>query len=168
MGFDPGFLEPLRTNYLEFLCQKLFPKWTGTGLDSHKAFVVKYKLGEDLDLGYHYDNAEVTINVSLGKIFTGGNLFFGDMKDVPLEESECVECEHNPTWGLLHRGQHMHGALPIQSGERYNLIIWLRASSVRNLHCPMCRREPEIVENEGYSDGFTADNIKTVNVCCSS
>ena len=37
-----------------------------TGLDSHKAFVVSYKIGQDVDLGYHYDNAEVTLNVSLG------------------------------------------------------------------------------------------------------
>ena len=41
-------------------------------LDSHKAFVVTYKLDEDLDLNYHFDNAEVTINVSLGKDFTEG------------------------------------------------------------------------------------------------
>jgi len=46
--------------------------------------VVKYDLREDLDLSYHYDNAEVTLNVSLGKHFTGGNLYFGDMNHVRI------------------------------------------------------------------------------------
>ena len=32
---------------------------------SHRAFVVKYKMGEDVDLGLHFDNAEVTLNVAL-------------------------------------------------------------------------------------------------------
>lgn len=41
-------------------------------------------MNEDLDLSYHYDNAEVTLNVSLGKDFTEGNLYFGDMKQVNM------------------------------------------------------------------------------------
>lgn len=38
--------------------------------------------GQDVDLSYHYDNAEVTINVCLGREFTGGQLYFGDMRQV--------------------------------------------------------------------------------------
>ena len=49
----------------------------------------------------------------------------------------------------------MHGALPITSGERYNLIIWMRASSVRNKLCPMCDKQPELISTEGSGDGFT-------------
>lgn len=41
-------------------------------------------MGEDLNLGYHFDNAEVTLNVCIGKNFTEGNLYFGDMKQVSL------------------------------------------------------------------------------------
>ena len=29
------------------------------------AFILKYKIGEDIDLAEHFDNAEVTLNVSL-------------------------------------------------------------------------------------------------------
>lgn len=54
-------------------------------------------MGEDVDLGYHYDNAEITLNVSLGNStrdvshslsvvdsrvgdqFEGGDLYFGTM-----------------------------------------------------------------------------------------
>lgn len=167
LGFDESFITPLRELYLRPLTALLYSDCGGSCLDSHKAFAVKYSMGEDLDLSYHYDNAEVTLNVSLGKEFTEGNLFFGDMRQVPLSETECVEVEHHVTKGLLHRGQHMHGALPISSGIRWNLIIWMRASRERNKFCPMCSKRPTLVESDGYSDGFTMDPDDTSgNVSC--
>jgi hypothetical protein len=66
--------------------------------------------------------------------------------------------EHTPTFGILHRGQHLHGTEPIESGERYNLIIWMRSSSKRNEICPMCWRKPEClipVDSDSYGDGMT-------------
>lgn len=74
---------------------------------------------------------------------------------VPLSETECSEVEHRVCEGLLHRGQHMHGALPISSGQRWNLIVWMRASQERNKLCPMCNKRPTLVEGEGFADGFT-------------
>ncbi|XP_051954054.1 2-oxoglutarate and iron-dependent oxygenase domain-containing protein 2 isoform X1 [Xyrauchen texanus] len=168
LGFDESFITPLRELYLHPLTALLYSDCGGSSLDSQKAFVVKYAMGEDLDLSYHYDNAEVTLNVSLGKEFMEGNLFFGAMRQVPLSETECVEVEHHVTEGLLHRGQHMHGALPISSGARWNLIIWMRASHERNKLCPMCGKRPTLVESEGYSDGFTMDpDDSTRNMSCS-
>lgn len=84
LGFDDGFVTPLRELYLRPLTSVLYPDYGGRCLDSHKAFVVKYDMKEDLDLSYHYDNAEVTLNVSLGKDFTEGSLYFGDMKQVNI------------------------------------------------------------------------------------
>lgn len=156
LGFDEGFVSPLRQRYLQPLAALLYPDCGGRCLDSHKAFAVKYDMEEDLDLSYHYDNAEVTLNVSLGREFTQGNLYFGDMRQVPLCETECREVEHRVGEGVLHRGQQMHGALPIASGQRWNLIVWLRASSQRNQLCPMCDRRPALVEAHGFADGFTA------------
>lgn len=68
LGFT-NFIDQFRIQYLNPLARILFgDEYLGeTGLDSHKAFVVSYKIGEDIDLGYHYDNAEITLNVSLGK-----------------------------------------------------------------------------------------------------
>ncbi|XP_049908047.1 2-oxoglutarate and iron-dependent oxygenase domain-containing protein 2 [Epinephelus moara] len=166
LGFDEGFITPLRELYLHPLTSLLYPDCGGRCLDSHKAFVVKYDMNEDLDLSYHYDNAEVTLNVSLGKDFTEGNLYFGDMRQVPLSETECSEVEHRVTEGLLHRGQHMHGALPISSGQRWNLIIWMRASQERNKLCPMCNRKPTLVEGEGFADGFTKTSEPLLNTSC--
>ncbi|XP_026176466.1 2-oxoglutarate and iron-dependent oxygenase domain-containing protein 2 [Mastacembelus armatus] len=166
LGFDEGFFTPLREQYLRPLTSLLYPDCGGGCLDSHKAFVVKYDMHEDVDLSYHYDNAEVTLNVSLGKDFTGGNLYFGDMRQVPLSETECSEVEHKVSEGLLHRGQHMHGALPISSGQRWNLIIWMRASQERNKLCPMCNARPTLMEGEGFADGFTKQTEVPLNVSC--
>ncbi|XP_028313357.1 2-oxoglutarate and iron-dependent oxygenase domain-containing protein 2 isoform X2 [Gouania willdenowi] len=158
LGFDEGFMTPLREQYLLPLTSLLYPDCGGRCLDSHKAFVVKYDLHEDLELSYHSDNSEVTLNVSLGKEFTQGNLYFGDMRQVPLSETECSEVTHHVTEGLLHRGQQMHGALPIASGQRWNLIVWMRASQVRNRLCPMCNRKPSLVEGQGFAEGFTKES----------
>ncbi|XP_034397987.1 2-oxoglutarate and iron-dependent oxygenase domain-containing protein 2 isoform X2 [Cyclopterus lumpus] len=166
LGFDECFLTPLRELYLHPLTSLLYPDCGGRCLDSHKAFVVKYDMNEDLDLSYHYDNAEVTLNVSLGKDFTEGNLYFGDMRQVPLSEMECSEVQHRVTEGLLHRGQHMHGALPIASGQRWNLIVWMRASQERNKLCPMCNRRPTLVEGEGFADGFTTHSDAPLKTSC--
>lgn len=66
--------------------------------------------------------------------------------------------EHVVGRGILHRARHHHGAMPITSGERYNLIMWMRSSSVRNKLCPMCDEPPKLIPNEGYGDGFTASS----------
>ncbi|XP_063050414.1 2-oxoglutarate and iron-dependent oxygenase domain-containing protein 2 [Engraulis encrasicolus] len=156
LGFDDTFISPLRERYLGPVASLLYPDCGGQCLDSHKAFVVKYAMNEDLDLTYHYDNAEVTLNVSLGKEFSEGNLYFGDMRQVPLGETECTEVEHRVAEGLFHRGQQMHGALPISSGLRWNLIVWMRSSQQRNRLCPMCNKKPMLVEGGGgFADGFT-------------
>lgn len=167
LGFDEDFLTPLREHYIAAITSLMYPDWGGASLDSHKAFVVKYKLGQDTDLNYHYDNAEITLNVSLGKTFTGGELYFGDMfrpRETSNQNARFTEISHVPSIALLHRGQHRHGASPITSGERYNLIIWMRSSAVRNACCPMCFEEPDLVPTVGFGDGFTK-HTETVDVC---
>ncbi|CAN8192634.1 unnamed protein product [Coccothraustes coccothraustes] len=169
LGMDEPFLTPLRERLLP-ITALLYPELGGACLDSHKAFVVKYSLHEDLDLSSHYDNAEVTLNVSLGKEFTEGNLYFGEFNQDPSPVPKYIEVEHVGGRGLLHRGGQIHGALPIASGERWNLIVWMRSSAIRNRLCPMCRRKPELVEAEGFGDGFTEPSQgeelpQTVNVC---
>ncbi|XP_071945906.1 2-oxoglutarate and iron-dependent oxygenase domain-containing protein 2-like isoform X2 [Antedon mediterranea] len=167
LGFDDYFITPLRQNYITPLARLLYPDCGGDLLDSHKAFVVKYKIGEDLDLNYHYDNAEVTLNISLTSDFTEGSLYFGGMRHQRgIEEPQRTEYCHKPTYGLIHRGQHMHGALPIADGERYNLIIWMRSSKIRNKLCPMCDNKPQLIKTVGFGDGFTQPENTTVDVCC--
>lgn len=80
----------------------LFPNFGGDSLDSHHAFLVRYKLGEDVDLSVHTDDAEVTLNVCLGKEFTGGSLFFRGMKGTPSANKENYEYIHTTGKAILH------------------------------------------------------------------
>ena len=43
----------------------------GRGFDGHHSFMVQYKAGQDLGLDMHTDACDVTLNVCLGKDFTG-------------------------------------------------------------------------------------------------
>eukprot|EP01130_Rhizamoeba_saxonica_P017481 TRINITY_DN8485_c0_g1_i1.p1 TRINITY_DN8485_c0_g1~~TRINITY_DN8485_c0_g1_i1.p1 ORF type:complete len:258 (+),score=63.10 TRINITY_DN8485_c0_g1_i1:66-776(+) len=49
-------------------------------LDSHHGFIVSYAIGKDTKLDFHVDTAEVTLNLCLGKEFTGGDLYFGGVR----------------------------------------------------------------------------------------
>ena len=108
----------------------------------------------------------MTLNVPLSPegSFSGGALYFGDMHNKRSNDQDYSVYEHKPHIAILHRGQHMHGAQPIESGERQNLIIWMRASSVRNQLCPMCDSKPDLMETVGKGDGFSIET-RSVNVC---
>ncbi|XP_013000216.1 2-oxoglutarate and iron-dependent oxygenase domain-containing protein 2 isoform X3 [Cavia porcellus] len=166
LGLDEPLVTPLRERFLQPLMGLLYPDCGGAGLDSHRAFVVKYAPGQDRELGCHYDNAELTLNVALGKAFTGGALYFGGLFQTPAALTQPLEVEHVVGHGVLHRGGQLHGARALGTGERWNLVIWLRASAVRNHLCPMCCRKPDLVdEAEGFGDGFTREELPSVDVC---
>ncbi|EFA76780.1 putative prolyl 4-hydroxylase alpha subunit [Heterostelium album PN500] len=125
MGFT-GFFTELRENYLKPFTSVLYADYNGAQLDSHHAFVVQYKIDKEKELGFHYDESDVTLNLCLGKQFTGGSLYFRGILDKPETHQEYFEVKHTPGTALLHIGVHRHGALGITSGERTNLIMWLR------------------------------------------
>ncbi|KAG0730027.1 2-oxoglutarate and iron-dependent oxygenase domain-containing protein 2 [Chionoecetes opilio] len=153
LGFT-DFVSSLRLEYLIPITRLLYPGCGGDSLDSHKAFVVTYKEGDDVDLSYHYDNSEVTLNVALNEDYSEGDLYFGPMRKE--QSTRRAGYSHQLGQGLLHRGQQFHGALPITGGIRHNLIIWMRSSEVRNKVCPMCDETPTLVPaKEGFGDGFT-------------
>jgi len=58
-GLNEGFLTPLRNTFIEPLSQALYPDEIKGGLDSHKAFTVEYEAEKDVELDFHFDNAEV-------------------------------------------------------------------------------------------------------------
>lgn len=57
-GLNETFLTPLRKAYLEPLAQALYSEESRGGLDSHKAFTVEYEAEKDIELDFHFDNAE--------------------------------------------------------------------------------------------------------------
>lgn len=104
----------------------------GNCLATHHAFVVAYAIGKDVDLSFHVDSSDVTLNVCLGKKFNGGELFFRGVRcsahqNTPARPFELFTYKHRPGRALLHRGRHRHGAHAIRDGERFNLILWCRA-----------------------------------------
>lgn len=159
---DVGFtsvLDTLRQDFIQPVCDSLYED-KEFQLDSHKAFTVKYfdnDFKTDEGLAIHYDNAEVTLNVSLTENFDGGEVVFhGQSHDGSRVQSPPLGINHEMGQGILHLGCQLHEALPITNGVRVNLIIWMRSSKQRNLRCPMCLEKPQLEEVEcGYGDGFT-------------
>ncbi|XP_050902209.1 2-oxoglutarate and iron-dependent oxygenase domain-containing protein CP2 isoform X2 [Lathyrus oleraceus] len=74
-GLEP-MLDKLMDDFVRPLSRVFFPEVGGSTLDSHHGFVVEYGKDKDVDLGFHVDDSEVTLNVCLGKEFSGGELFF--------------------------------------------------------------------------------------------
>lgn len=137
-GFAP-FLRQLMCTYVTPLATLFFPEVGGATLDSHHGFVVEYQPGKDVKLDFHVDTSEVTLNVCLGKEFTGGNLYFRGVRcsrhqETPWTPAEDFEVGHRPGQAILHRGRHRHGAHPIISGQRHNLILWCRSSTFSRAH----------------------------------
>ncbi|KAH8947359.1 hypothetical protein BDL97_11G036700 [Sphagnum fallax] len=133
-----NMLNELMTRYLNPMAAVLFPNVGGSSLDSHHGFVVEYAMDRDLDLGFHVDDSEVTLNVCLGKQFDSGELFFRGVrcdKHVNGESrpEEVLEYSHVPGHAILHAGRHRHGAKAITSGQRTNMILWCRSSEFREL-----------------------------------
>jgi len=131
LGFTP-LMDHLVVSYLAPLARALYPHdEAAQNLDSHHSFIVQYRMTEDLDLGFHFDDSDVTLNVCLGKQFTGGELYFKGLYFNPETHKEDLSLGHTAGRGYIHLGQHRHGAQPITSGERYNLIVWGRNNQVR-------------------------------------
>lgn len=168
-------------DYIQPITSLLYPDCGGNHLDSHKSFTVCYKQDGDTGLSYHYDNSEITVNISLTDSFSGASLYFGDLHKTDMlqqassiqpqhgvvpgsQEQLYTECRHNKGSGVIHRGLHKHGAMPLDEGERMNLIIWMRSSQIRNLCCPMCGEKPQRVKSSGKGDGFTEEMISLCNV----
>ena len=106
--------------YVTPVAQTLFPAHIGAeDTAEHYAFSVRYAQGEDLALAEHRDASVATLNVCLGKDFTGGDLEFVG------EDGERHRVAFTPGMALIHLGAHRHQALPLESGERTNMIIWL-------------------------------------------
>ncbi|CAK9196415.1 unnamed protein product [Sphagnum troendelagicum] len=131
-------LNELMTSYLNPMAAVLFPNVGGSSLDSHHGFVVEYAMDRDLDLGFHVDDSEVTLNVCLGKQFDSGELFFRGVRcdkhvNGEARPEEVLEYSHVPGHAILHAGRHRHGAKAITSGQRTNMILWCRSSEFREL-----------------------------------
>ena len=123
-------IDSLQRHYVRALAAALFPI-EGEHLDHHHAFMVQYMHGEDLGLDMHTDACDVTLNVCLGKEFTGAGLTFCGLRGGGRERNFLYRHQHVKGRAIMHVGHHRHGADDILSGERYNLILWNKSSTFR-------------------------------------
>lgn len=150
-----SMLHRLMEDFIRHISKVFFADVGGYSLDSHHGFVVQYGHNRDVELGFHVDDSEVTLNVCLGKQFSGGELFFRGVrceKHVHNEAlpEEIFEYSHVPGHAIIHRGRHRHGARPTTAGSRVNLLLWCRSAVFRELKkhnkgysswCGECQRE---------------------------
>jgi len=125
IGMNNVFME-LFDLYFKTLFNLLYPDLTKQIKRCH-SFIVQYKMAAQTDLGFHYDESLITINLCLGGGFEGGDLYFKGLKDDPTTHDEDHKYAHIPGQAIVHQGQHRHGALPITFGSRYNLIVWYQS-----------------------------------------
>ncbi|RDY02183.1 putative PKHD-type hydroxylase, partial [Mucuna pruriens] len=161
-GLD-AMLDRFMSDFICPLSRVFYTELGGSSLDSHHGFVVEYGNNKDVELGFHVDDAEVSLNICLGKEFSGGQLFFRGARcdehvNSETKPGEMFDYSHVPGHAILHSGRHRHGARPTTSGNRMNLILWCRSSAFRELKkkqsdfsswCGECRRNN--VESESLS-----------------
>eukprot|EP00249_Psilotum_nudum_P010120 c22344_g1_i2 orf=239-1309(+) len=133
-----SMLDQLMSRFISPMASVLFTEVGGSSLDTHHGFVVEYSMDRDLELGFHVDDSEVTLNVCLGREFNGGELFFRGIRcdkhvNGEVRPEEVLEYSHVPGRAILHAGRHRHGAKAITSGHRINLILWCRRTSSLSL-----------------------------------
>ncbi|XP_065881519.1 2-oxoglutarate and iron-dependent oxygenase domain-containing protein CP2-like [Euphorbia lathyris] len=148
-------LNKLMDEYIRPMSKVFFAEVGGLTLDSHHGFVVEYGADRDIDLGFHVDDSEVTLNVCLSKEFSGGALFLRGVRcdkhvNTETRAEEILDYSHVQGHAILHHGRHRHGARATISGHRVNLIMWCRSSVFRELKkyqkdfsswCGECARE---------------------------
>ncbi|PKI69432.1 uncharacterized PKHD-type hydroxylase At1g22950-like [Punica granatum] len=133
-----NMLNKMMDSFVCPLAKVFFPDVGGCTLDSHHGFVVEYGMDRDVELGFHVDDSEVTLNVCLGEQFSGGELFFRGVRcekhvNTETQPEESVDYSHVPGFAVLHHGRHRHGARATTTGHRVNLLLWCRSSVFREL-----------------------------------
>ena len=91
------------------------------------AFTIRYNAEEDMELKEHRDASVVTLNINLNlpeEHYGGSSLYLLDEDGIGTGETR-HSIEFEPGMLLIHRGSVRHAALPITSGTRHNMIIWL-------------------------------------------
>ncbi|XP_055833562.1 2-oxoglutarate and iron-dependent oxygenase domain-containing protein CP2-like [Solanum dulcamara] len=150
-------LQKFMEDFILPISKVLFTEVGGSTLDSHHGFIVEYGTDRDVDLGFHVDDAEVTLNVCLGKQFAGGELFFRGVRcekhvNTETQLEEIFDYSHVAGHAILHCGRHRHGARATTSGRRINLLLWCRSSVFREMRkyqtdfsswCAECKRDKE-------------------------
>lgn len=136
------FYRDLIDSYMRPLGRLFFPEYIQAEDDSESfAFTIQYQANKDQSIRQHSDASSLTFNINLnmpaGEEFTGSSLYF-------VDESTGQKNTVNfaPGVAVMHRGATQHAALPIISGERTNMVLWLYGENGRtNSYYPYKQEE---------------------------
>jgi len=130
LGFQERLLEPLVQAVVQPFARELWPEWVGAAdCTETYGFVVRYRVGEDVDLALHADTSNVTLNACLGREFEGGDLYFKGVRFTgSADDAEEWPVAHRRGSALIHLGGHFHGVRPLANGDRSNLVLWATGS----------------------------------------
>jgi hypothetical protein len=103
-GFNEILIKMMK-KVIEPISKALFPKVMKNDFQSHHSFLIKYKIGEDISLKTHVDQSDITLNLCLGKEFTGGEVYFKGLKGE--KEEKYFEYQSVVGNAILHVGNHV-------------------------------------------------------------
>ena len=111
-----GLCEQLLKTLVNPLARRFYPH--GERLRKYHGFIVNYAPNKQPNLDVHTDDSDVTLNICLGRKFTGGRLVLQD------EEGIQAKIDHEIGQAVIHLGSQLHQAQNIRTGTRSNLILW--------------------------------------------
>lgn len=130
IGLEP-LMFAIQDEVVQPLSAVLFPT-EGSELESHHAFTIRYKGGEDTHLDVHTDDSDVTFNVNVFGDYEGCPLVFCGLVGAPDHRHFRTAYQHRLGHAVMHSGRHRHGAEDITKGERMNLVIWSYSYNFRS------------------------------------
>ena len=106
----------------------------------------------------HTDDSEITVNIALSNSYEGGELDFCGRRATENEDvllTEFKKPHHILGNAIIHSGRQLHRVNPVTSGERYQLIFWLRSSKgLRRKVCPCCWMNNRELPNDCICSDF--------------
>jgi len=99
-------------------------------LKLHGGFVINYSSYMNKSLQLHTDDSDITINLCLQTDCEGTQVRFHGHRSTKIYKPDYwageVDITPQKLWALVHEGQHQHETLPVQSGERWNVVLWFK------------------------------------------
>jgi hypothetical protein len=124
---DTSLIAPLHENVITEVFNRYMVPLVELCFDGYSvnritgAFVLKYSMGTQQSMGLHFDDSsDVSLTIVLNDGFEGGGLSF------PRYEWSSAGLPVGSAVLFPGRVTHRHEGLPITSGERYALIMWLQ------------------------------------------
>merc|ERR1719316_1916174 len=155
MGLEPLIFD-LQDAVIQPLAAILLPE-AGSELESHHAFTIRYRGGEDTHLDVHTDDSDVTFNVNIYENYTGAPLVFCGLNGQPDHRFFRTAYMHQLGYAVLHRGRHRHGAEDITSGERMNLVVWSYSHNYRSSSASEKTHQRELQQPDARCVSYTHD-----------